>query len=968
MRSSVCEHHVPSGLCYVVLLALTFVAGVVRAMPQVPDSLSIKDKASIINRAAEKVEFYVGVLNGITRLDPSVPEDLDQLKEDIKPHTQQDNEDRIFLSSKAIIEDNINPANRSDTTRLDREVSDYITDFFVNFRSDGSNEPVVMRVLDREEPKVAQDGRVVTRLLYEVTWRGGHKTDPTPYAPLKRVVVFQAQRKGERSWNVYIGAENFYDGTDGFVSYQLDRQVQATKAAGGELTGELLEYEEAAKRAAEEAERERADRKQRFDAAIAGGDEQLRKGDFATARELYNAAKTIDPAAFVTVIIKNREVEKAQQAFEEKKRKDFDAQVKKGEQLYAIKEYQRSLESFQAADRILPGDPNVAWRTDSLNARIRAKADRESAYNAENWTASLANTKELLKKRPDDPELLTLLAKTLMAQNKNTEALVNLDKAIAKDPDLAEALRLRAGLREKGDAEALRFAEEDYDKLRRRDPWNMAYVVAIAGMKCDKQKRCKEAEGILLESLDRDGANAETLYMLGWVNGYGDGRLNDYGRSIGHLDRAIAADPTCAKCFLERGISQLMMDSVEQARVSLQEARRLKLPKEQEQRALNVAADQFKRARTEAEEKRNPVLAVRYYAGATVLSPDSLGWLAKRATNLMDIPRWEEALGLWDEYIAKADGDYWGRISRARCLLNLDRYPEVDAEYEKVERNDLKGVYTKENNLVGGQACFRKRDLTCAEGRLMKALRKDGDDYRVLSMLSECVYARKDYAQAEKYAKDAVSKFEKWSKETGKKQGDPLIWYRLGLIQQAGGKAKESLGSFDQAKYWGQNLNDVLRERGRSLMALGDFGPAAVELKELLLGTEDAAARRLKAECHVALGEYIEAERELLAVREKHPEEAARPEFLAELAMAHVLTDARREADEAIKAAKAADPDYAQALLAEVAYMWKFSRQGEAVTQLSDLVRIGVADEKKLKERPVLKDLIASPMWKKRAP
>ena len=163
-------------------------------------------------------------------------------------------------------------------------------------------------------------------------------------------------------------------------------------------------------------------------------------------------------------------------------------------------------------------------------------------------------------------------------------------------------------------------------------------------------------------------------------------------------------------------------------------------------------------------------------------------------------------------------------------------------------------------------------------------------------------------------------------------------------------------------------MNDVLRERGRSLMALGDFGPAAVELKELLLGTEDAAARRLKAECHVALGEYIEAERELLAVREKHPEEAARPEFLAELAMAHVLTDARREADEAIKAAKAADPDYAQALLAEVAYMWKFSRQGEAVTQLSDLVRIGVADEKKLKERPVLKDLIASPMWKKRTP
>lgn len=948
------------------LLMLLGSVGIACIGAATPDSLTIKDKVSINKRAIEKVDLYVNVLNAITRLDPGVPEDMDQLMEDVRPQTDRANDDRIFSGPNVIIEDNIVPSNKAGSVGMDREVAVYISDFFVNFRSDGSPEPVIMRLLDQGEPKRSPDGRVITQMLYEVTWKGTNRNDPVPYAASKRVVLFEARYKEGRGWSAYIGAENFYDEAQGFVSLQLDRQVKDAKASGSQLSGELLEYEEAAKRAAAEAERERAERKRSFDQAIANGDEQLKKGEFDTARDLYNAAKTIDPASFVTVIIKMREVEKARLAFEQKQRKDFDTEVKKAEQLYGIKEYQRSLESFQAADRIIPGDPNVAWRMDSLNARIRAKADRESAYNTGNWSASLAGTKDLLKKRPDDPELLTLLARTLVAMNRNAEALSDLDKAIAKDPDLAEALRLRASIREKGDDASMRLAEEDYDKLCRRDPWNRSYVHAIAGMKCARQKKCKEAEGILLKASDQGDADVETCYMLGWVNGYGDGRLNDYPRSIGYLYQATAIDPTCAKCFLERGISQLSMDSVDAARVSLQEAQRLKLSVEQGRRASNMAVDWFKRAESEAHEKGNPVLAVRYYAGATVLSPDSLRWLARRALNLMEIPRWEEALGIWDEYITRVDGDYWGRINRARCLLNMERYAEVDAEYDKVERNDLKGVYTKENNLVGGEACFRKGDLTCAEARLMKALRKDGNDYRVLSMLSECVYARKDYDQAEKYAKDAVSNFEKQAKATGADQGDPRVWYRLGLIQQANGKFKESLQSFDKAKYWGQDRDEIFKGKGRSYQLLGDLPQAVDQYSELLRANEDPQSRILRAECYVKLGQYIEAERDLLAVQEKHPEVAARPEFLAQLAFAHVLTGAKREAGEAITSGKLADPDYVMLLLADVAYKWKFDRHEEAVTQLSDLVRKGAADEKKLKELPVLKDLVSSPMWKNR--
>ena len=90
------------------------------------------------------------------------------------------------------------------------------------------------------------------------------------------------------------------------------------------------------------------------------------------------------------------------------------------------------------------------------------------------------------------------------------------------------------------------------------------------------------------------------------------------------------------------------------------------------------------------------------------------------------------------------------------------------------------------------------------------------------------------------------------------------------------------------------------------------------------------------------------------------------PEFLAQIGLFYTLTGSQREAGEALDAAYRADPDYMETLLARVAYFWKGSRQEEAVKELSELVRKGL-EEKSLKERPVLKEIVASPLWKNRA-
>ncbi len=925
-----------------------------------PDSLSIRDKAQI-NKLAQLrlVQDFTGILSTITSYSVESESDAADLEDIVENITQGG--DRIFNSPDATIQDNINPEVKSGEPGIDRRVSVYANDFFMYFKGE-ERDPVTVTLLAPAEPTIVGD-LVITKLLYEVTFRGRHKEKTTPYTPRKREMRFIAEQQGTRDWKVYIASDDYYDEAKGFVTYKLETEIKEAKESSAELTPEMQAYLNFARQAELAAEQEREERKKAFDEAIAAGQSMVAAGEFEDAVDVYKQAAKIDPLSLKpTILIKAAVKERKRKELEDKKA--FDEQMEKGQKLAQMREYARALDAYVQAQRIIPDDPRCPTLIDSLKVKVQAKSDMESAFTVGNYAACLSATKELLKKRKDDPELLALLAKTYKAMDKNSDALDNANKAIALAPVYAEALYLRARIKETSPAEAdQKAAEEDYHKLMTHDRWNMEYAHRIAAMLCFTQRNCRAASALLQQCASKDPINSETYYILGCVHGFGyRGQLQEFSQSVEYLDKALELDSTCAKCWLERGITLLMMDSVEAATRSIAEAKRLKLPEDQQRRAASMADDNFKDAERYRNEEKHTI-ATKYYASACILQQDNGVYWAARAKNLMSIPRYEEAIEVWDRYLKISDGDYLGRLDRAECLLNLDRYDEVDEEVQKVKRNDIKGVFSERMNMVGGEARFKKGDLIEADGYLSEALKKNKDNAKALSMLAQIAYKRKQFKEAEKYAQDAIEKNRKDPSNKGRE--DPASYFYLGLIKQQLGDAKGSLKCFDDALYFRYDRDEVLKQKGRSFMLDEGWKAAIGQFDELLISKDDVEAGRWKAQCHLMEGEYNEGLRDLLKVEEKHPEMLEKPEFLAEIGYFYTLTNSLVEAGKALDKAYAADPDYAETILARVAYFWKGSRQEEAISTLSNLVSKG-QDEKILKKRPILKDIISTSMWKDR--
>lgn len=267
-----------------------------------PDSLSIRDKAQINQMAAFQLQEYGNILNSISNLrtdSEGDAQDLAGLVEGIST-----GESRIFYNAESIIQDNVDPDVKPGVPGSDRKVSDYTYDFFMYFSAQ-SSQPVTVNLLERAEPAIGSDGLVTTKLLYEITFSGHHKEKTTPYSTQRRLMRFIAERRGTNDWDVYIAADDFFDMAKGFVAYQLEQQLKAAELSG-RLTNNMRAYQDAEKRAAEEAERARQKKKQDYLEAMNQGDALMDNGEPEYAIAYYDRAGEIDPSSIDHIIRKKR--------------------------------------------------------------------------------------------------------------------------------------------------------------------------------------------------------------------------------------------------------------------------------------------------------------------------------------------------------------------------------------------------------------------------------------------------------------------------------------------------------------------------------------------------------------------------------------------------------------------------------------------------------------------------------------
>lgn len=916
-----------------------------------PDSLTIKDKAFINTMAASLFHRYVDMLSAIASADAG-DEEASMLMQGLLEAACAPGPDRLFIGTDAQIEDNVDPSAGPGSLSKDRRVGEYANDLLLFFNSDNAKgNPVQARLLKKREP--ARSEKVFTQVLYDIRFLGKHRSIQSPYRNNLRVLDLVADRDAGGTWRVLISADSWFDTTAVFPEYTLERDLASalsTRADTSALTAEQKQYRNSAEAVRMNEERERADRKKAYTHAIAAGKDYQAKGDLDNAITLFEEAKTRDPLAIEPIILLS-ECRRAKKVREERDRKTFDDLVKKGRALRSMREHERALSAFEQAAQVFPNDPALRATIDTVNAALRAKADREKHYISGSYDRSLTEAQDALKVGgPDALEHQLVRAKSLIALKRSPEAVKELTTIITREPFFAEALTLRAGLNEKStDPAAQRAAAEDYYTLMNHDQWNMLPYHRLAVIRCEAQKLCKEAVNILGNALQREPMNAQTLYLLGRLHGFG--KLDDFAISASYLRTAIAADSTCSKCWLELGISLNELDSVASAEAAVKKARALGLSEEQLERAKSLGANSIERA--EALRKVNAYGdADRLFRRACVLNPNEPAYRLMKARNLMAIKHWEEAIVDLDQHIASTPAPYAAMLDRATCALELGQHVKALADVEVIQRNNVAALATRAD-LIAGQAHYALGDLGKSESFLKEALKKDDRNPIALFLMGRISLAHSRYNEAKTYAKRAVDADEQ----------NPATHFNLGLVQQGMKDQSGSIASFEKALALGADRVDVYKQMGRSCMITAAYKQALEHFRSQQLLRDDPQTRRWMAECFFNLQDHAAALGELNALRAAHPDVEREADFLAEISYLFTLNDLPAMAKEFLEKAEAADNTYKRTMLSRAAYLQKTNEAQPAVDLLFDMVQRGLVSEKEVKAMPVLKEIAAGKLW-----
>ncbi len=940
------------------LSLLLLIAAPVRSAT--PDSLSIKDKAIINTLAASLFERYANMLNMIASTDAGDNEDAIMIDEMITSACKP-GPGRVFIGTDAQIEDDVDPSQGQGSTGRNRTLKEYANDLLLFFTStDPKGNPVEAHLLKKREPAIAD--HVFTQMLYDISFHGTHKEVKVPYRKQLRVLDLVAEKNSTGEWNVLISADSYFDTTKVFPEYVLDHDlasIQSGAGNGGAISAELEQYRSSTEEVKAGEERQIAQRHKAYTDAITAGKDYVAHGDFDNAIQLFEQAKTFDPLAIDPLVLTN----KARQAKTEKTQRDkkeFNELMDRGQALRVMRDYDRALESYQRAAQMAPDDARPRTMVDTLNVLLRDKADREKYFRAANYDNSLQATEALMRTqhRPNDPELVMLQAKTYFAMNRKSDALRAVNAVLAKEPYFAEALLMRARIRERSAAQEDQMgAVEDYSTLMNHDGWNMLYYQHYAWLRCMVQKQPKEGVDILLKALKREPGNVETLYLLGRLYGFGTMTMNDFKASVNFLDNATARDSLCAKCFLEKGISLIQMDSADAAVRAVQRARAIGLAPEEMLRAKQIGAANIEGTR-KLVELHLYQQADRLFEGACVLNPDTPAYRLMKAQNLMRIPRYEEAIADLTIHINATPAPYIALLERATCELALGQYDKALDDVAAVQRNKIEALASKAD-LIAGKACFAKGDMGCAESHLKETLRRDKkSNAEALALMAKICLTSGRLQEAKNFAEDAL--------ELDK--ANPENNFNLGLIKQ---QMKDQVGSnscFQTALYYGYDRSAVIKQMGRSYMLGSKYKDALAQFEELRLMKDDPEAARWTATCYYQQERYHEALEQLTKLLAAHPEVEKEPDFLAELGFLYVLNELYPQAKETLDKAEAVDNKYKRTLLAKSAYLWKANRQQEGVDLLHDLLARGLVDDKELRTWPILRDVLASKMWKAKSP
>ncbi|MEP6749364.1 MAG: hypothetical protein ABJB86_16635, partial [Bacteroidota bacterium] len=253
------------------------------------DSISIKDAEEIRYKSESLIKRELkDLLNNIANTDIELAE-----TKKIIYNSHSGTRNKIFLSPRVLLEDDINPSFHSSNSSRDIEVEKYLNDFDLLYKK--SDAPSVS-FNDVKASNVKKGKTLYVKVYFTSFFRNGYKISDTAYTLNNRVAEIRIEKEHNK-WTPYISRVDFFNPADTANDVLNDiilmrpynpalanvTPTDSASAAFAQISFETMQKEKARREAID---KDRQETKS-FNDILNKGDEALDGNNFTDALKFY---------------------------------------------------------------------------------------------------------------------------------------------------------------------------------------------------------------------------------------------------------------------------------------------------------------------------------------------------------------------------------------------------------------------------------------------------------------------------------------------------------------------------------------------------------------------------------------------------------------------------------------------------------------------------------------------------------
>lgn len=596
---------------------------------------------------------------------------------------------KIFLNSKVVVEDDINPSFKSTATSREVTIDQYLGDFDLFYKKTES--PSVF-LNDFRTSNVKKLTDLYVRVYFKSLFKSMNRYSDTAYTENNRVAEIRFLKVNKR-WTPYIVSISFFKPSD--TANDVSNDVLLIREKGQVASASLSDsaavkvqknFDEELKAKKEQEEIEAFQKSEaNFKKLIKDGDAALEQSDFVSALKFYAQAHDLKPYDLVP-LARLDQVKRKQEAATVKKSDLYEQYISEAKGLVRKRHYKEALEAYQQA---LEQKPENAAKIESdvsaLTKKYRILSTLDDKYNAAQYKDVIRECKDAIKQNKDaklpekeNSDYYLFMARCYDKMVDPKEALKDYNRSYDADNDNLEAIEERAILYKK--QKDYVNASADYKSYILLAKDNIKIYEEQADLRTLINGNTDEALKILDEGI-RSNPKAAALYLkkgLLLIN------KNNLLEADKNLTSAIMIDSSNGFVFFNRGKCQYGLKHFSSAAADFESARNAGLEAMYTSKIDSLAeilnqksADKFNQKATDS--------AVYYVNFAIAINPGSAIYRFNRGEYFFSVNKLTEAIVNYDDALKQRSNYTDCYFKRGLSYFKLKDYPPAIRDFRSAD-------------------------------------------------------------------------------------------------------------------------------------------------------------------------------------------------------------------------------------------------------------------------------------------